>query len=292
VKSANGNQKSIDLSHSHPSSTPRSRLVDLIPQFLQLSALVAVELATESTTSQPCTKVTSNHNSITTAEPSESGSLHLSDSGYNAMDSLEGSSSSDSRAISRDDDPPLTPKKERRRTFPFSSLTGPGAARTPYQEPESPFPSQIPIAPVSAVPRYQRRAGPTREWYALLAGLLTRAVLEGYLLKGWKGASAAETLLSLGLSDHFRREKSSEKTTSIFELVGGELPMINELDPDGLPSVLEAGRILFGEHGAMVKETSQSVEPTAEEEFAFEMRERMNEVRSIFVSSDVVSSYV
>ena len=280
-KRANRNQKSIDLpQHSHPASTPRSRLVDLIPLFLQLSALVAIELANESRSSHPCTTATSN-NSITTTDTSEPGSPHLfPDSVYNSMDivhSLEGGSSCDSGAVSKDGNPPSTPKKERRRTFPFSSLIGSGPAEIPYheQEPKSPMSSHIPTAPASVIPRYHRRAGPTREWYALLASLLTRAVLEGYLLKGWKGAFAAETLLSLGLSDGFRREKlSEEEMSNVFEL-----PMVNELDPDGLPSVLEAGRILFGEHGATMKENRPTVELTAREEFALEMHRRMNEVR-------------
>jgi hypothetical protein len=140
--------------------------------------------------------------------------------------------------------------------------------------------SYVPTAPASVVPRYHRRAGPTSEWYALLASLLTRAVLEGYLLKGWKGTFAAETLLSLGLSDGLRREKLGEKEVSNgFEPAEGEVPMVNTLDPDGLPSVLEAGRILFGEDGAIVKETGPTVELTAKEEFAVEMRRRMHEVR-------------
>ncbi|KAF8657562.1 hypothetical protein AX16_002199 [Volvariella volvacea WC 439] len=42
---------------------------------------------------------------------------------------------------------------------------------------------------------------PTREWYLLLAGLLTRAVLEGYLTAGWRGFEAVECLLSVGLGE-------------------------------------------------------------------------------------------
>ena len=192
--------------------------------------------------------------------------------------SLEGGSSYDSRTMSKDGDPPSTPKKERRRTFPFSSLIGSDPAGTPYKD-KSPVSSHVPTAPPSVISRYHRRAGPTREWYALLASLLTRAVLEGYLLKGWKGTFAAETLLSLGLSDGLRSEKLGEKEVSNgFEPAEGELPMVNKLDPDGLPSVLEAGRILFGED-AIVKETGPTVELTAKDEFVLEMHRRMNEVR-------------
>jgi hypothetical protein len=282
---ANGGQKSIDLPHSNLSSAPRSRLVDFIPLFLQLSALLAIELANEPRTPQSSTKVTPN-NSTTAMGTSELGSPHLSSSEYFAMDivhNMEGSNSSDSCTILKDGGTPSLSMKERRRTFPFSSLIGPGSAGGSYKEPKSSVSSQLPTAPASAIPRYHRRVGPTREWYALLAGLLTRAVLEGYFLKGWKGTWAAETLLSLGLSDGFRRGKPGEKAASdISELMEGELPTVNELDPDDLPSVLEAGRILFGEHCAMVKENGQSVELKAQEEFALEMHERMNEVRCTF----------
>ena len=218
-------------------------------------------------------------------ETSEPRSPHLSSNEDTAMDivhNLEGSNSSnnyDHCTTPKDGGPPSTPMKERRRTFPFSSLIGPGSAGTSYKEPKSSVSSRIPIAPASALPRYHRRVGPTREWYALLAGLLTRAVLEGYLLKGWKDTWAAETLLSLGLSEGFRRGKPDEKAAlDLFELVEGELPTANELDPDDLPSVLEAGRILFGGDCATVKENGQTVEPIAQEEFALEMRKRMNEV--------------
>jgi hypothetical protein len=282
AKHTNRDQRSTDTTHSCPSSAPRSRLVDLIPLFLQLSALLANELANESQTLQPCTTVTSS-SSITTAEASESGSPRLSDSEYNAMDfvhTMEGSSRSESYTISKDSGPPSTPKKERRWTFPLSSLIGPDPVEAPYEEPKPPMSPHVPPTPASAVPRYHRRAGPTREWYALLAGLLTRAVLEGYLLKGWNGTYAVETLLSLGLSDGCRGEKPSEKP-SFFGLLEGEPPMVNELDPDGLPSVPEAGRILFG-GGAMLKEEGQMAELTAEEEFTLEMRKRMTEVRCTY----------
>lgn len=284
AKRENGGPKSIDLPPSH-SSAPRSRLVDFLPLFLQLSALLAIELANEPRRSQFCTKVTPN-NSITATGTSEPGSPYLSSGEYIMMDIVhnrEGSNNSDPCTISKDGGTPSTSMKERRRTFPFSSLIGPGSAGTSYREPKSSVSSQLPTAPASAVPRYHQRVGPTSEWYALFAGLLTRAVLEGYLLKGWKGTWAAETLLSLGLSDSLRRGMSGEKAVSnIFELVEGEPPTVNELDPDDLPSVLEAGRILFGGHSAMVEENGQTVELKAQEEFALEMHKRMNEVSCRF----------
>ncbi|KAH9990686.1 hypothetical protein BJV77DRAFT_1068760 [Russula vinacea] len=40
---------------------------------------------------------------------------------------------------------------------------------------------------------------PTVQWYFLLAGLLTRAVLEGYLTAEWRGLAPLQVLLSFGL---------------------------------------------------------------------------------------------
>ena len=45
---------------------------------------------------------------------------------------------------------------------------------------------------------FSRAYFPTKEWYAILSGLLTRAVLEGYLSRGWKGYQGMECLLRVG----------------------------------------------------------------------------------------------
>ncbi|KIJ28266.1 hypothetical protein M422DRAFT_270504 [Sphaerobolus stellatus SS14] len=44
-----------------------------------------------------------------------------------------------------------------------------------------------------------KQAQPSRAWFALLCGLITRAVLEGYVARGWKGAEYAEILMGVGL---------------------------------------------------------------------------------------------
>lgn len=54
---------------------------------------------------------------------------------------------------------------------------------------------------------YEAALRPSREWYMLLAGLLTRAVLEGYLTAGWRGAKAVECLLTVGLGIDEEAEK-------------------------------------------------------------------------------------
>lgn len=74
---------------------------------------------------------------------------------------------------------------------------------------------------------------PTQEWYMLLAGLLTRAVLEGYLVKSWRGVHSLERLLTIGLRKVDNQDK--EQSHDPFQ----------EFNPDGLPSLAEAINILF-----------------------------------------------
>ncbi|KAF9510228.1 hypothetical protein BS47DRAFT_1487563 [Hydnum rufescens UP504] len=63
-------------------------------------------------------------------------------------------------------------------------------------------------------------ARPTREWYALLSGIVTRAVLEGYLGKGWLGPDSLEVLFGLGIGvdwntlDHIDHRQASNTTRS------------------------------------------------------------------------------
>ncbi|KAI0034740.1 hypothetical protein K488DRAFT_83692 [Vararia minispora EC-137] len=79
---------------------------------------------------------------------------------------------------------------------------------------------------------------PAQAWYLLLAGLLTRAVLEGYLSSGWRGTSPVEVLLGVGLGCMNERE-------------GGELDgdggdrEFREFEPDGMPHLRDAIGMLF-----------------------------------------------
>lgn len=115
---------------------------------------------------------------------------------------------------------------------------------------------------------------PSREWYMLFAGLLTRAVLEGYVTAGWKGPEAVHCLLTVGVSvsDHIAgvasRLDGDGKTDD-----AGEDPF-EELDPDELPRLVDAARMLFYSlnHGA------PSREPGAESEFEVEMGHRLRKV--------------
>jgi hypothetical protein len=111
-----------------------------------------------------------------------------------------------------------------------------------------------------------RPARPTRKWYALLSGLITRAVLEGYIMCGWKGTDGVEILMGLGMQTPKDLSKSSESSTSASlrkygrddeqedsdsddeEETPGSKSWLDEdpsLEPDEMPSLEEAGRILF-----------------------------------------------
>ena len=74
---------------------------------------------------------------------------------------------------------------------------------------------------------------PTTEWYLLLAGLLTCAVLEGYLTAGWAGLAPVQILLGVGLGSAVISEAS---------------PLTDEYDefePDGMPDLPNAVNVLF-----------------------------------------------
>jgi hypothetical protein len=113
---------------------------------------------------------------------------------------------------------------------------------------------------------------PTREWYLLLAGLLTRAVLEGYLTGGWKGLQAAECLLTVGLG-------VGDGTIS----KGGEDERFQEFDPDDLPSLADAVKLLF----PSLRDNVPSRRSVAEDEYEAEMFERLKRV-SLPATSDTL----
>ncbi|PFH48295.1 hypothetical protein AMATHDRAFT_65768 [Amanita thiersii Skay4041] len=101
---------------------------------------------------------------------------------------------------------------------------------------------------------------PTRQWYMLLAGLLTRAVLEGYLTAGWRGFWAVECLLTVGLG--LQGNPTEE------EDVDDEF---QEFDPDDLPSLTEAVRLLF----PSLRNGVSGSKTMGEEEYEIEMFERL-----------------
>ncbi|KAK0469520.1 uncharacterized protein EV420DRAFT_1633943 [Desarmillaria tabescens] len=147
----------------------------------------------------------------------------------------------------------------------------------------SPLPSPAHTSTVRAIAEAQNRLygvalRPSRQWYMLLAGLLTRAVLEGYLTDGWRGSHAVECLLTVGLG--------------IIEPVPGREAEPDqawkEFDPDEMPSLSEAARVLFPglRQGAPLRKGAE------EQEFEMEMDERLRRFYDIPASTPDLSTHM
>ncbi|KAG6917510.1 hypothetical protein DXG01_002257 [Tephrocybe rancida] len=210
------------------SGSGNTKLSELIPRFIRLSALVAVEMAME------------------------------------AKDEREAEDS----AMLREEVPDQ---------FDVSDQEW---ARMQRQRQDEFSPLPRPMSPTTerAVAQAQDKAydlalRPTREWYLLLGGLLTRAVLEGYLTAGWRDSQAVECLLTVGLG--MTENAPTEEKADEFE----------EFDPDGLPSLQEAMKLLFPTHSSQRK-------GQAEEEFTMEMRERLRRFYDIPASTPDLSTHM
>ncbi|KAF6755362.1 hypothetical protein DFP72DRAFT_811588 [Ephemerocybe angulata] len=148
---------------------------------------------------------------------------------------------------------------------------------------------------------YHNALQPTREWYLLLAGLLTRAVLEGYLSGGWKGIEGVLAVLGVGVSCERRRGrlvsasgvssrsaskgpadvKQEEKDS--FHLGRDEEDeddaLFEEVEPDEYPTLREAVKVLFPSLRGRSKEREHgrkdNLKGDAEKEYEDEMKERL-----------------
>ncbi|KAG6868668.1 hypothetical protein C0993_012171 [Termitomyces sp. T159_Od127] len=209
------------------SGSGNTRLSDLIPRFIRLSALVAMELAMEAKYEQEY----SSPGILKDAGPDQ-----MSVGGHEWAQERQGGS------LSR----PVSPNTGRSAVF----LQDRG---------------------------HDVALRPTREWYLLLSGLLTRAVLEGYLTDGWRGLQAMECLLTvgLGMTESIPPEKA-------------ERDEFAECDPDGLPSLREAMRILFPSS----QPSSLQRKGQAEEEYGFEMHERLRRFYDIPASTPDLSTHM
>ncbi|KAF8632388.1 hypothetical protein AX15_001897 [Amanita polypyramis BW_CC] len=106
---------------------------------------------------------------------------------------------------------------------------------------------------------YEIAFRPTREWYMLLAGLLTRAVLEGYLTAGWRGLQATECLMTVGLGMEDR------------PIDEGQDEQFKEVDPDDLPTLTDAVKLLF----PSLRDNIPTRKGLSEDEYEIEMYERL-----------------
>jgi hypothetical protein len=216
-------EQDVDDGASSTGSTGagNTKLSELIPRFLKLSALVAAELGIEAREETEDSGSMRSHEAPADRYPTNNGD----------WDNMQG--------------------QQQNRGEIFAPLPGPMSATTAR-------------AVAQAQDRlYEYALRPTREWYMLLAGLLTRAVVEGYLTAGWRGPQAVECLLTVGLG---MVEHADSDPPTGFE----------QFDPDGLPTLLDAMRLLFP--------ASRTIGPLrkgqAEEEYEIEMSARLARVGS------------
>lgn len=224
----------------------------------------------------------SNDEDVNRSSTSLASSLTTSTSGtqHHSSISHRGRNSMASPPVEVNEEPKL-----RKRSLPFLFARATNTAHE-GRSPLSPVPK--PSKPsVKSIPPVAR---PTREWYALLAGLLTRAILEGYLLRNWKGSNAAEVVLNIGPTEELdkkTRRLKKRQSKSIFsrkvpeDLTSPPTPEVVSspfLNPDGMPNLSEASSVLFG-RSALVKEGKADAGSDAFlDEYVKDMEKRLSEV--------------
>ena len=85
---------------------------------------------------------------------------------------------------------------------------------------------------------------PTAQWYFLLAGLLTRAALEGYLTAGWRGLEPLQALLGFGLGGAASPDEDGGGAVPRSPVLAADDKYV-EFEPDGMPDLSDAVDVLF-----------------------------------------------
>ncbi|KAJ3488859.1 hypothetical protein NLJ89_g11580 [Agrocybe chaxingu] len=134
---------------------------------------------------------------------------------------------------------------------------------------------------------YEYALRPSLEWYMLLAGLLTRAVLEGYLTAGWSGLQAVQCLLLVGLGISENAAKRREEL-DLDDDDDDDEEEFTGLDPDELPNLVDAVKILF----PSLRDGSNGAKGQAEEEYGLEMLERLKRFYDIPPSTPDCSTHM
>ncbi|KDQ53144.1 hypothetical protein JAAARDRAFT_162017 [Jaapia argillacea MUCL 33604] len=139
---------------------------------------------------------------------------------------------------------------------------------------------------------------PTREWYMLLAGLLTRAVLEGYLMRGWVGVKGVECLFGVGLGAGSQQLHQIQNQTQAQRNGKGYAADDEEeedgemrFEPDDLPELEQAARILFPSN-FRVGGGGDEIKTEAEIEYEKEIRDRMRRFLDIPQSCHDLSAHL
>ncbi|KAF8318051.1 uncharacterized protein EI90DRAFT_3021208 [Cantharellus anzutake] len=196
-------------------------------------------------------------------------------------------------------------------------------------EPSSSNPTSI-----ADIPSTTGDGRPTRIWYALLSGMVTRAALEGYLGRGWLGPDALEILFGIGVGVDWEDVvgKPDEKDVSAMRARSGSTSSdvksveddgvsqkrgsidtslseayAAQFEPDGMPTLAEAAKILFkrgiptGVTGtqselSVINSYANGFQTTClgntrpidtDPEWAVEMTERVSEFASVHHTTDL-----
>lgn len=248
-----------------------TNIVDLIPRFLKLSALVAMELGLEA---------------------DEQGSVGAPQ--WNVNDPQNQASS---------------PQKDKGRAVSTNGFDPRSPTPTPSQQQNNPSPeSSSDNGEKIQMQLYALR--PSSEWYALCAGLLTRAVLEGYMCGGWKGLGALETLMKVGLglrpdvlnippedSPSLSADGNGESSAQQYHHYhhyhhhhNHHDSSYEEFDPDDFPTITESAKVLFPSLrqratsiNSLGMVEQQVVKEAPEREYECDMEERLSTVRPRFL---------
>ena len=220
-----------------------TKLSKLIPRFIRLSALVAAELGRESRGEE---------------DESEDGGNGGRPRSGSSVASASGSTSAPGATAGGG-----------------SGQNEPGSGSSPFPVPSSPLMRRTSLQSQAQdrATMYEFALRPSLEWYMLLAGLLTRAVLEGYLTGGWKGTPAVQCLLLVGLGINENAGRKDEEEES--DDPADDPEEFAAFDPDELPNLVEAVKILF----PSLRDSSAGQKSKAEEEYEMEMLERLQKVR-------------
>ncbi|KAH9942740.1 hypothetical protein B0H21DRAFT_696102 [Amylocystis lapponica] len=172
-----------------------------------------------------------------------------------------------------------------------AAAAGPSGSHNAGARPDMPSPQTSPRAlthrHLAETGMYYNALRPTREWYFLMAGLLTRAVFEGYMTAGWRGIEPLEVLLGvgLGISQGQGREQNREggHPSSASKDAAGDIDDLDDdfsrFDPDDLPNLDDSAKVLFPslrDAGSGPGGTTFYRREGAEREYEVEMNERLS----------------
>ncbi|TEB11615.1 hypothetical protein FA13DRAFT_989400 [Coprinellus micaceus] len=341
-----------EQSYEQETGAGNTKLSKLIPRFIKLSALVAGELGREIRGEEADTSAVLQADGAATPTTSTTESVEAAQVAADANagdDADESGSESGSETGSegtqgkprRTGSVTPTPVKREEGTPRPSSSPIKATTATPSSANTSP------AQPIPAHPFAQRHHGhhhhhhhlnhirhgkrahekmyayalqPTREWYLLLAGLLTRAVLEGYLTAGWSGIGCLECLMGVGVGVKKRKESKASSAPALSTQEGDRKEqeddesededdyadeddaLFEEVEPDEYPTLKEALRVLFPslrcnthakEADASGKHETEKVEMgEAEREYEEEMFRRLRMFYNIPDSTPDLSAHL